>query len=222
MLILSLVFVLALVGEYVGWNKYADLELINTVIWICFVIEYILLLLVAEDKKLFFKKHILDLIIIILPALRLIRVLRAFRMLRLLRLSVIIPLITQKLRVLRKLITQYGFGVIIITLVVILVISSTLMCMIEGAKNTNFASFGTSLWWTFVTLSTIGYGDSVPTTCGGRIVAVCLILSGTIFFTTILAKLTQFLVENKEENILLNEIRDLSAKVDRLEKMLNP
>ena len=46
---------------------------------------------------------------------------------------------------------------------------------VEHPVNPEFATFGDSLWWAIVTLTTVGYGDIVPATTTGRIAAVMII-----------------------------------------------
>jgi voltage-gated potassium channel len=48
----------------------------------------------------------------------------------------------------------------------------------ESPTNKEFATFGDSLWWGIVTLTTVGYGDIVPITEKGRIAGVFLMLTG--------------------------------------------
>ena len=48
----------------------------------------------------------------------------------------------------------------------------------EHPANTEFATFGDSLWWGIVTLTTVGYGDIVPETQKGRLAGVFLMLTG--------------------------------------------
>ena len=48
----------------------------------------------------------------------------------------------------------------------------------SGSENVSILSFGDALWWSLVTISTVGYGDLYPVTTGGRIVAVFLIVAG--------------------------------------------
>jgi len=52
------------------------------------------------------------------------------------------------------------------------------MYIVEGSKNEQFSSISETLWWSLVTISTVGYGDKYPITTEGRLVAVVLILIG--------------------------------------------
>jgi voltage-gated potassium channel len=56
--------------------------------------------------------------------------------------------------------------------VMALILSSTAMYLVEGAVQPEaFGSIPRAMWWSIVTLTTIGYGDVVPVTALGRIVA---------------------------------------------------
>ena len=56
--------------------------------------------------------------------------------------------------------------------------SSILFYFFEHGEKNGPKNFGDALWYTAVTLSTVGYGDYVPVTPGGRIIGI-----GLIFFT---------------------------------------
>lgn len=48
--------------------------------------------------------------------------------------------------------------------------------------NTQFTSIASSMWWSIVTMYTIGYGDMVPQTTSGKILSTCLIIVGVSIF----------------------------------------
>jgi voltage-gated potassium channel len=48
----------------------------------------------------------------------------------------------------------------------------------ERSTNPEFSTFGDALWWAFVTVTTVGYGDKVPSTTSGRFVAAVLMVTG--------------------------------------------
>ena len=64
----------------------------------------------------------------------------------------------------------------------VLIFSSFVVYMVEKDYNENFASFAHALWWGVITLCTVGYGDSVPVTWKGKIMASFCAICGISFF----------------------------------------
>jgi voltage-gated potassium channel len=62
--------------------------------------------------------------------------------------------------------------------VAMLLFCSWMAYVAEHPANPEFATFGDSLWWGVVTLTTVGYGDIVPETQKGRLAGVFLMLTG--------------------------------------------
>ena len=57
-----------------------------------------------------------------------------------------------------------------------------------------FTSFGLALWWAVVTVTTVGYGDVVPESTGGRLVATMLMLTGLGLIPTLTSVVVATLV----------------------------
>jgi voltage-gated potassium channel len=66
-----------------------------------------------------------------------------------------------------------------------------------------FDSFGDSLWWAVVTITTVGYGDMVPVTIVGRITAGFLMISGLALLGVLAASLSSFLRLEDEDGLTL-------------------
>ena len=62
--------------------------------------------------------------------------------------------------------------------VVLFVLTSVFIWVVEVRQNEQFATFLDSLWWAIITFSTTGYGDKVPVTFWGRLIAVITIMIG--------------------------------------------
>jgi voltage-gated potassium channel len=62
----------------------------------------------------------------------------------------------------------------------------------EHPVNPEFATFGDSLWWAIVTLTTVGYGDIVPETTTGRVAAVMIMLTGVAVLGLLAGTLASF------------------------------
>ncbi|MFP4308458.1 MAG: potassium channel family protein, partial [Desulfococcaceae bacterium] len=57
--------------------------------------------------------------------------------------------------------------------------------------------FGDALWWSIVTLTTVGYGDISPATLGGRLVGITIMVAGIGFLGTLTATIASIFVENR-------------------------
>jgi voltage-gated potassium channel len=64
----------------------------------------------------------------------------------------------------------------------------------------DFATLGDALWWSIVTLATVGYGDIVPHTTWGRIVGSAVIVLGVTFISVLTATVTSYFVSANQED----------------------
>ncbi len=66
-----------------------------------------------------------------------------------------------------------------------------------GAAQSNIKTAGDALWWAAVTIATVGYGDRFPTTTGGRIVGVLVMIVGVAVFGAISSFLAQWFLRQR-------------------------
>ncbi len=110
---------------------------------------------------------------------------------------------------------------------------STLMTIGAGAVMTlvdkdNFESIGPGLWWAVQTVTTVGYGDDVPTSFAGQLVAVLVMLLGVAFLTVVTASITSSFVErsrrdrgpSEAETATAEQLRQLDLRLERIEAAL--
>lgn len=173
------------------------LTLIDKIILLCFTLEYGLRFWCAEHKRtyLFSLYSFLDLLSIV-PFFfgldfRFIRLLRWFRVLRLVRFfqghTIIGYLSSEDTWIL----TRIGF-----TLFSIIFIYSGLIYQFEHPVNLeNFAHFLDAVYFSVVTMSTVGFGDLTPITDSGRLLTVFMILTGIALIPWQIGELIRYLVK---------------------------
>ncbi|MEA5509676.1 ion transporter [Crocosphaera sp. UHCC 0190] len=180
------------------------LKQLDTVILGIFTVEYILRFWCADSKKsfLFSFFSFVDLLSI-LPLfvgfldIRYIRILRWFRVLRLFRL---IDFETSIFRI------KSDDGMILVRIFLILFslifIYSGAIYQVEHYSNPGvFKNFFDALYFSIVTMTTVGFGDVIPLSEAGRIVTVIMIFSGVILIPWQISILTQkFLQQTQQSN----------------------
>lgn len=103
---------------------------------------------------------------------RLLRVLRVFRVLKLFRYLSEANVLLRSMVMSRRKILIFFLSVLVLS-----VIFGSLMYIVEGPEN-GFTSIPMSIYWTIVTITTVGYGDIVPHTVLGRMIASLAMLTG--------------------------------------------
>ena len=73
--------------------------------------------------------------------------------------------------------------------------------LIHFTDRNNFPNIGEGLWWAVQTVTTVGYGDLVPTSVLGRLVAALVMLLGIGFLTVVTAAITSTFIETARRRI---------------------
>lgn len=106
--------------------------------------------------------------------LRLLRLIRVLRLARLGRFSLAFVMLAQAVRT-----RGYELGASVVAAGVLLLVSSTLLFVIEGGVQPEaFGSIPRAMWWSVATLTTVGYGDVFPLTALGKICASMTAIAG--------------------------------------------
>ncbi|HXW59258.1 MAG TPA: potassium channel family protein [Solirubrobacteraceae bacterium] len=95
--------------------------------------------------------------------------------------------------------------------------------VIHWADKTNFPNVGRGLWWAVQTVTTVGYGDVVPTTTPGRLIAALVMIVGIAFLAVTTAAIASTFVEaarrheRDEGELLAAKLDQISARLDAIE-----
>ena len=189
---------------------------LNWAIWLAFVAEVVIMLRVVPDRRQWLRDHPLDLAIVFLtppflpPALQAARVFRLLRLLRLVRAGTLA----------RNVFTTEGVrdaGVL------------TLLAVLGGGaafaavdKDENLSAWD-GMWWAVQTVTTVGYGEPAVTTDGGRIIGICLMITGIGFVAVLTAAAAERFVRGRreEDERARRERRAIEARLDRIIERLD-
>jgi len=153
------------------------------VTWAMFLIDYLVSLALAPQKMRWFFRHLHVLAIVLLPMLRPLRILR------------LVTLIGVLQRVTGNALRGRVVTYVIASSALLIYVGALAMYDAEkNAPGASIKSFGDALWWAFVTITTVGYGDMTPTTVLGRTIAVGLMIGGIALLGIVTATLASWLV----------------------------
>lgn len=121
-----------------------------------------------------------------LRLVRLLRILRAFRSTK----NIISHIYKNK--------TSGAFTTVSLVAVLVLIFSTIAILQVETAPNSNIKTAEDALWWSYTTITTVGYGDKYPVTTEGRIIAGILMTVGVGLFGIFTAFLASWFVKEKQ------------------------
>jgi voltage-gated potassium channel len=119
----------------------------------------------------------------------------------------------------------------------------------SASESANITTAGDAIWWAYVTITTVGYGDRFPVTTGGRLVGIMVMTTGVAVFATFAGLISSKLLaspakddeeKKPEEDIIpfekqvitgIDEIKlymsqqenknqEISVRLDKLENLL--
>jgi voltage-gated potassium channel len=184
-----------------------------------FFIDFLLTFFQSEKKaKYFFTWGWLDLIssIPVIEAFRLGRALRIFRILRVFRGVKSAKLISQT--IIEKKAQSAIFAVILVAIILI-VVGSISILNLEANAGGNIKTAEDAVWWSLVTITTIGYGDRYPITTEGRIIATVIMIAGVGLFGTISGFVASaFLTPGGKK--VESEEKDIRKELEEIKEMI--
>ncbi|WP_433523118.1 potassium channel family protein [Nocardia pseudovaccinii] len=194
----------------------AWLERVDIMIWVAFVADFGIRTWLSTDRRRFVRTHPLELLIVLLPPFRPVRLLRAAL------------LVLDQLN--RNRVTRARLAIFVGTSSALtLVLCSLAFFDAEyGAPDSKIHNFGDALWWSMVSVTTVGYGDVYPVTVQGRMIALILMTLGIGLISFAIGTTTSWVMDQLksvevtadrtevEIAMLVDEIRALRSEVAEL------
>lgn len=184
---------------------------LQVLIWIVFFTDLVIRVSLSQRRVRWLLTHPLDVLAVLWPAFRPLKVLavigdRRFRA--------------------DKAVARTTRAVVVASVLLIWVCSVAVLAAERGQPGSSIETIGDAVWWAFVTIATVGYGDMVPVTVAGRAIGIVLMVVGLALVAIITASVASWFVASQrgmadEEDVSRDaehreRIIALEAKIDRL------
>lgn len=174
------------------------LNTVDTAICFVFLYDFVVRFAKARNKLKFMKWGWIDLISSI-PTFNYFRAGRALRLIRLLRILRAFRSTKHLVHHIFRKRVEGAFSAAVLIAILMIIFSSIAMLQVENDPNSNIRSAEDALWWSFVTITTVGYGDKFPVTTEGRIIAMVLMTVGVGLFGTFTGFIASWFVSSSKE-----------------------
>jgi voltage-gated potassium channel len=198
------------------------LAIIDGVLTVFFIIDFTYRILTASSKSGYFLRNWgwADLLACV-PQFRIFRMFRVLRAYRLMKRF-------GARNMLNELINNRAGSALYITIIMIILVAELAAVNVLKFESlnpdANLTTAGDAVWWVFVTITTVGYGDFFPKTAGGRIVGIFVMFSGVALIGVLASYLANFFLapaKKVEEELAPDDpqikLRELKALLDEQE-----
>ncbi|CAM4118065.1 potassium channel family protein [Flavobacterium sinopsychrotolerans] len=125
----------------------------------------------------------------LLRLIRLLRIIRAFKTTK----NIVDHIFANK--------AEGAFTSVSVIAILLVIFSAIGILQVENDPNSNIKTAEDAIWWAYVTITTVGYGDKFPVTTEGRIIAAILMTAGVGLFGTFTAFVASWFVIDNKQNI---------------------
>ena len=199
------------------------LDIIDTGLTAIFIADFSYRMITAKSRTFYFVRDWgwADLLacIPLLRIFRLFRIVKAYKIIKKLGPDNIARHLSQKR-------AEFALYILVFSVIVILEMGSAWVLMAESTSpNANITNADDALWWAYVTITTVGYGDKYPVTDLGRIIGIIVMTTGVGIIATFAGYLSnKLLAPSKEPGEMEVEEHDFEkemiGRIDELKQLV--
>lgn len=220
--LLAILFLIALFTRWLldgrpaeSWVRHMSVYL-GYAVWVAFAVDYLVRLRLSARRHEFVRTHKLDLLMVLLPFLRILRV------------GIIIVKSVRQISTQRIAASMVGIAIGVVG------VGALVVWRYESvAPNGNIHTVGDSIWWAIVTTTTVGYGNEYPVTLPGQMVATAIMIIGIGLIGTVSASVASWFVARRNDAVaaetaatgadgrsLHDRLEELAAEQSRIRELL--
>jgi voltage-gated potassium channel len=189
-------------------------------IWLVFAGALALGTYYAEDRKVYLRNQPIDIAVVVLSfpllpsLLALTRLIRMVRFIRVIRVARVMAVGVRAIPALKATVGRRELLYVCSLSVILLITASVTLVVLEPDTVGN--SFPNALWWSVVTVTTVGYGDISPVTFPGRVAAIIVMLAGLGVISTLSASVAAYFIDQGKQS----DLKQIEERLERIENIL--
>ncbi|HEX5338053.1 MAG TPA: ion channel [Gallionella sp.] len=191
-------------------------------VWLMFVFETVLLASLVNNRRRYLTHNWMNVLIICASVPLIWHYTPLAGLLRSLRLFMVVVLLARMSKTMRKLLAYHQLGATMMVAFITTLLSGVIITRLDPS----IGSAWDGMWWAWVTMSSVGYGDVVPASGAGRVFGAVLILFGVMLVSLLTANLSAFIIGSdvkkveREEQQVDAMLKDITARLERIEQKL--
>ena len=200
-------------------NFYNAIIIFDTGLCIVLFAQFMFKIRSHENKKQYIKEDWRGIIIDIVAMMPYeLLTFGSYGILRLLRLFRIFALFGKSRRNIFNFIEKTKLNYIFLSLLIIVIASSIAILVLEGSPTDQIQTPLDAVWYVVSTITTVGYGNDLPVTFGGKILGIILMVVGVVFFSLLTAALSSWFMRGieTEEEMLKNKIINMEITMNEM------
>jgi voltage-gated potassium channel len=180
-------------------------QLLMIVTWVGFLIDLVVRWALDGDPRTFFRRNWYVVLAVLVPIFRVFIVFYVF-----------VRLATGR----RRLMARVQIYALYLTLLIVTFGASLVLAAERTYPGSNIQTYGEAVWWAFVTVATVGYGDYTPVSPVGRGLATLMLFNGVAVISVITASVASRFVSDSDAGERPLSLDDLDQRLERIEAAL--
>lgn len=180
-------------------------EILMGVTWVGFMVDLAVRWALDDDPRTFFRRYWYVVIAVLVPVLRVFIVFYVF-----------VRLATGR----RRLMARVQIYALYLTLLIVTFGASLVLAAERTYPGSNIHTYGEAVWWAFVTVATVGYGDYTPVSPAGRAMATLMLFNGVAVISVITASVASRFVSDPDDGEKAVTLDALDERLERIEAAL--
>lgn len=173
--------------------------------WVVFALDLVVRIVLDDDRRAFLRAHWFEVVAVAIPFFRIGMVVYVF-----------IRLASHRGRLVKRVQVYAAYlTVLVVIFGAVLVLSAE-----RDYPGSSIHTYGEAVWWALVTITTVGFGDYVPVSPTGRVIATVMLLNGVVLISVLTAVIAARFVQDPDQGENAVTLDALDERLARIEVAL--